>query len=116
MPIDNKKNETLNISFLQKQNIVHALAYFPFFVGAISMYALAKTNKEALMHHVKYSLILSVFAVILLLLLNWYFQNIAVILYIWLSVYFAFKAFKGQAIEVEFLDVIEEKIEETFKK
>lgn len=39
------KNEKLkdvksNISLLEQQNIVHALTYFPFFIGAVTMFFL----------------------------------------------------------------------------
>ncbi len=116
MSQEDPKIASTQVSFLNKQNIVHALAYFPFFVGAISMYFLAQTNKEALLHHVKYSLLLSVGILILIFLFNQFFANISILLYIGLSIYFAFKAFKWQEIEVELLDVIEDKIEGVFKK
>lgn len=64
-----KKNQTVEkASPLETQNIVHALAYFPYFIGAIGMFFLAKTEKKALLHHVKYSAFLALGACIGLIL------------------------------------------------
>jgi len=68
MPKNKKKPEihveSTEVSLLLQQNIVHALAYFPYFIGAISMHLLGRTNKEAAMHHIMYSGILAAAAIL----------------------------------------------------
>lgn len=68
------------------------------------------------MHHVNYSAIMSVGILILLIILNGFFAGVVFLLYWALSIYFAFNAYKGKEIEVEFLDVIEDKIFDVLKK
>lgn len=47
--------ETNEVSLLMQQNVVHALAYFPYLIGAVSMHFLGRTNKQAAKHHIMYS-------------------------------------------------------------
>lgn len=68
MPSKAKKNAPE--SFLENPNIVHALAYIPYFIGAVSMYFLGKTGKKAAMHHIKYSALLALGAILLIVLLD----------------------------------------------
>ncbi len=101
---------------LEKANMVHAMSYFPYFIGAVAMYFLGNTDKKAALHHIKYSAIVAFGICILLIILNGFFASVANGAYLILSGYFAYKAYKGEEIEVEFLDVIEDKISETIKK
>lgn len=103
-------------SILDQANMVHALSYIPFFIGAIAMYFLGNTDKKAAMHHIKYSLMLSIAATLLFVILSSFFGYVLNMAYIGLSVYFGLKAYKGEAVEVEILDVIEDKIQEKIKK
>ena len=103
-------------AFLEKQSNVHAIAYIPYFIGAALAFFLGKTDKKMIMHHVKYSLILSVAAVLLLVILNGFFASLISLAYLGLSGYFGFKAYKGEAVTVEILDTIEEKISEKVGK
>ena len=103
-------------SILDEANLVHAMSYIPYGVGALAMYFLGNTEKKAALHHIKYSAMIAVAAIVCLIILNdffWYILNLA---YIVLSVYFGWRAYNGQEVEVEFLDVIEDKITETIKK
>lgn len=60
-----KKTAGNTSDFLENANIVHALSYFPYFIGAVAMYFLGKTDKKATMHHIKYSALLAAGVVIL---------------------------------------------------
>lgn len=101
---------------LENPSIVHALAYFPYFIGAVAMYFFGDSDKKAALHHIKYSFILSVAVLILLLILNSFFMSIVSLVYIGASIYLAFKAYKGEEVKLEILDTIEDKISETVKK
>lgn len=105
-----------NATFLENANIVHALAYFPYFIGAIAMFFLGKTDKKALLHHVKYSLILAFAAFVLFVILNGFFANVVNIAYICFSVYLAYKAYNGEEVNVEILDKVEEEFNKRMKK
>ena len=100
------------VTFLENANIVHALAYFPYLIGAISMYFLGKTNKKAAMHHIKYSAMLALVALVLIVLLRGFFAQIVSLAYLVLSGFFAWKAYNGEEVKVEILDTIEGKISE----
>ena len=51
-------------SILEKPNMVHAMAYFPYLIGPIAMYFLGQTDKKAAMHHIKYAVIIAVFVIV----------------------------------------------------
>lgn len=50
----------VDVPFLENPNIVHALSYFPYFIGAVAMFFLGRSDKKAAMHHIKYSGLLAV--------------------------------------------------------
>jgi uncharacterized membrane protein len=102
--------------FLENANIVHALAYVPYLIGAVAMYFLGKSDKKAAMHHIKYSALIAFGVIILAFVLNGFFMKLVALGYLILSAYFAWKAYKGEDVHVEFLDTIEDKIAETVKK
>jgi uncharacterized membrane protein len=104
-------------SFLENANTVHAIAYVPYLIGAIAMYFLGKSDKKAAMHHIIYSAILAVVAIVLWLLLLWSFLGVFIgPVYIIGSFYLAWKAYNGEDVTVEILDTIEGKITEKIKK
>lgn len=112
-----KSVETLasSTSILENKNIVNALAYFPYFIGAVLMYFLAADKKSA-MHHIKYSALMATIVVIVLFIVNPFVGKIVCLAYLGVSAFFAFKAYKGQEVKVEILDTVESKISETLKK
>jgi len=104
-------------SILERPNLVHAMAYFPYLIGAIAMYFLGQTDKKAAMHHIKYSVIMAIIVIIAGLLLVgsllWKFIAPA---YIIGSAFLAWKAYNGEEVHIEILDTIEDKIAENVKK
>ena len=57
-------------SILDQANMVHAMAYFPYFIGAVAMYFLGNTDKKQAMHHIKYSAMIAFVAMILIVILK----------------------------------------------
>ena len=102
--------------FLENANMVHALSYFPYFIGAVSMYFLGKSDKKKSLHHIKYSAMLALVAFVLIVLLRGFFAQIASLAYLVISGFFAWKAYNGEEVKVELLDTIEDKISEKVKK
>jgi len=105
-----------SVGFLENKNMVHALAYVPYLIGAISMYFLGKTDKKAAMHHIKYSALMAIGVFILYALFNDFTSRIVSLIYIGASCFFAYKAYMGEDVNVEIFDTIEEKISEKIKK
>lgn len=92
------------------------MSYIPYGVGALAMY-FSHGNTEKKQHFIILNTLMIAVAAIVCLVIFWmtfwYILNLA---YIVLSVYFGWRAYNGQEVEVEFLDVIEDKITETIKK
>lgn len=103
-------------SILEQENLMHALSYFPYFLGAAFVFFLGKTDKKKALHHIKYSLLISVAVVILMFILNSFFMSLLNLAYLGVSIFLALKAYKGEEIQVEILDTIEGKISEKVKK
>lgn len=103
-------------SILDQANMVHALAYIPYFIGAVAMYFLGNTDKKQALHHIKYSAMIAFVAMILIVILKGFFGMVVNIAYLVISALFAYKAYKGEKVEVEILDVIEDKISEKIQK
>jgi len=119
MPKATKKTakDVVNAAWvLEDANIVHALTYFPFFIGPIAMYILGKTDKKKAMHHIKYALLMATAVCLLFFVLNGFVSQILSITYIVASGYLAFKAYKGEDVQIEILDTVEDKISKTIKK
>ncbi len=104
------------LGFLYDAHKVHALAYFPYLIGPIVAYFFGNTDKKKAMHHIKYAALMAVGAIILIIVLNSFFAGIVNFGYWGISMYFAFKAYKGEKVQVEILDTIEDKISEKVKK
>jgi len=119
MPKTTKKTskDVVNaVWILEHPNTVHALSYFPFFIWPIAMYFLGKTDKKKAMHHIKYALLIAVAVSILYMLLNGFVSRILSIVYVVWSGYLAYKAYIWEAVKIEILDSVEEKITQTVKK
>ncbi len=103
-------------TFFAEQKNVNAISYVPYFIGPAIAYFFSETNdRKQMMHHINYSIILAVVAVILIVLLKWFFGSIVNFSYIAASIYFGMKAYKWEEVKVEILDSIEEKISEKVK-
>lgn len=59
-----KKVATKN-DFLSQESFTHAFSYVPYFIGPLSMFFLANTNKKKLMTHIKYAAVFAIVAVLL---------------------------------------------------
>ena len=118
MSKSDKKGASLSTtaSILDQANMVHALAYIPYFIGAVAMYFLGNTDKKQAMHHIKYSAMIAGVAMILILVLKGFFGMVVSVAYLVISALFAYKAYRGEKVEVEILDVIEDKISEKIQK
>lgn len=59
---------------------------------------------------------MAAFVIILFFILNGFFANVLNLAYWGVSIFFAYKAYNGEKVQVEILDTIEEKISEKVKK
>jgi amino acid transporter len=103
-------------SLLDQPNMVHAMSYFPYFIGAVGMYLLWNTDKKQALHHIKYSAIIAAIAVLLMIIADDFWDYIFNVAYVIASGFFALKAYKWEKVEVEIFDVLEDKIAEKIKK
>lgn len=103
-------------NILENENIVHALSYVPYFIGAVAMYFLGGSDKKAAMHHIKYSALIAAAVIILTFVLNGFFIQILALGYLIGSAYLAWKAYNGEDVTIEILDTVEDKIAEKVKK
>lgn len=105
-----------SVGVLDNANMVHALSYFPFFIGPVAMYFLGNTNKKKAMHHITYAFLIACGVTILFILLNEFFSRLVTLAYLIGSGYLAWKAYSGEEISIEILDTVEGKIAEKVKK
>ncbi len=114
---DKKAPKKTGSNILEQANMVHALAYIPYGVWAIAMFFLALSDKNKAMHHIKYSGIIAVAAILGHVLLNGSFIGWLIFpAYIAGSAYLGWKAYNGEEVTIELLDSVEEKIEGAVKK
>lgn len=109
--------KTSTPSMLEQENIVHALSYFPYGIGAIAMFFLGMSDKKKALQHIKYSWVLAVVAIIWHIfltgsILGW----IIFPAYILVSWYLALKAYNGEKIQIDMIDSLEDKVQEKMKK
>lgn len=102
-------------NFLAQANITSAISYFPYLIGAITMYFLAE-DKKATLHHVKYSAMMAVAVIVLIFVLNPFFAGVLNLAYWAISFFFAWKAYNGEEVSVEILDKVEEEFNKKIKK
>jgi len=105
-----------SVGFLDNANAVHALAYFPYFIGPIAMFFLGKTDKKKAMHHIMRAAIIAVVVVVLYMILNDFVSRIVTLAYLAGSAFFAWKAYNGEEVSIEILDSVEDKINQQIKK
>ena len=80
------------------------------------MYFLGQSDKARAMHHIKYSALLAVGALVLFFVLNGFFANVVNIAYVAGSAFLAWKAYNGEEVNIEILDAVEGKISEKVKR
>ena len=115
--IDSETPKIAKASILEKPNMVHALAYIPYFIWAVAMFFLAKTNKKIAMHHIKYSGIIAIAAILGHLFLTWSIIGWLIFpAYMLGSAYLGWKAYNGEDVHIDILDTVEEKISEKVHK
>ncbi len=102
--------------FFSEQKIIDAIAYIPYFIGPVIAYFLWKADKTRTLHHIKYAFILAVWAIVLTLVLNSFFSGIINLAYIIASAFFGFKALRGDDVQIQIFDSIEDKLIEQVKK
>ena len=105
-----------SVGVLEDANLVHALSYFPFFIGPVAMYFLGKTDKKKAMHHIKYALLIAIAVCVLFFILNGFVSRLVSLAYLTGSAYLAWKAYNWEEVTIEILDTVEEKIAEKVKK
>ena len=102
---------------LAREEITHSFCYFPYFIWPIAMFFLAETDKKKTMIHIKYSAIIAFVVIVLhvfvsgsilgFLLFPWY---------VWLSVWLGVKAYNWDKIQIDFIDSLEDSVQEKIKK
>jgi len=69
-------------NILEQANVMHAVSYFPYFIGAAAVFFLGKSDKKKALHHIKYSALLAAGVFILMFILNGFFMSIVTLVYL----------------------------------
>ena len=109
--IKNKKKDILS-----EEWVTHALTYIPYFIGPLLMFFLANSDKKKLRVHLKYSWVLALIAILLMIALNYFFTWLLSIAYLGVSILLAYKAYNGDKIQINFIDSLEDSVQEKLKK
>ena len=83
----------------------HAISYIPL-VGVV-LYFVEKDKSPELMKHIKYGVILFVVYILLSLLLTSFLSGIIAFVYLVAIVFLGYKAYTGEAVELDFIDKLE---------
>ncbi len=106
------------MSEINKDNLKYALSYVPL-VSFVFLFIEKDISKE-FRKHINYAMILFLIYVVLSFILKVLFLYLLLpllfIIYIWASIYFGFKAYNWEKIEVEVLDNIQDKISDSISK
>lgn len=103
-------------SLLEQENMVHAMAYFPYGIGAIAMFFLGSSDKKKALKHIKYSWVLAAIVFLLMLLLKGIFGPLLMLVYLGFSAFLAYKAYNWEDIQIDMIDSLEGKVQEKIKK
>lgn len=108
---------TENKEFSQSENFKNALCYIP--LVAFVLFFTEKTKTVAMKKHIKYGAILSLTYIVLYFIMGLVFlggfRGIVFLVYIALSGFLIYKAYKGQEIKIEYIDTLEKKVQENMK-
>ena len=91
----------------------HGISYIP--LVAIVLYFVEKDKSPELMKHIKYGIILFVAYILLSVLLTPLLSGIIAFIYICAVVFLFYKAYTGEAVELDFIDKIEGEVKEKLK-
>ena len=99
---------------VQKNDLLkNALSYIPF-VGII-LYFVEKDKSPELMKHIKYGTVLFVAYIILSVLLTSALTWIIALVYLAAFCFLGYKAYTGEAVELDFIDKLEGEVKEKLK-
>lgn len=101
---------------LSQESTTHSLTYIPYFIGPVLMFFLASSDKKKLFVHIKYSSVIALWAIVLMIMFNTFFTWVLSVAYLCLSILLAYKAYNGEKIQIDFIDSLEDKVQEKIKK
>ncbi len=91
----------------------HAISYIP--LVAIVLYFVEKDKSPELMKHIKYGVILFVAYILLSVLLTPLLSGIIAFVYLVAIAFLGYKAYTGEAVELDFIDKLEGEVKEKLK-
>lgn len=90
-----------------------AISYIPL-VGAV-LYFVEKEKSADLMKHIKYGTVLFVAYVVLSIILNATLVAMVSLAYLVVIIFLGYKAYTGEAVELDFIDKIEDEVKSKIK-
>lgn len=97
----------MNNSENHNERVKNALCYIP--IVAFVLFFIEENKTPDLDRNIKYGMIFFWVYFILTLIISWLFTGLLFLVYIWISIYFGYKAYNGEDIKVEFIDNLLEK-------
>lgn len=108
---------TENKEASQSENFKNAVCYIP--LVAFVLFFTETTKTPALKKHIKYGAVLFLTYIVLNFLMGLVFlggfRGIVFLIYIALSGFLIYKAYKGQDIKIDYIDTLEKKVGENLK-
>jgi uncharacterized membrane protein len=101
---------------LLREEFTHSFSYFPYFIGPLVMFFLADSDRKKLMVHIKYSSVIAFIAILCIIAMNSFFTWLVSLLYLGLSIFLALKAYSWEKIQIDFIDSLEDSVQEKLKK
>jgi len=99
---------------VQKNDLLkNAISYIPF-VGIV-LYFVEKDKSPELMKHIKYGTVLLVVYIILSVLLTSALTEIIALVYLAAFSFLGYKAYTGEAVELDFIDKLEDEVKGKLK-
>ena len=102
---------------LSREEFTHACAYVPYFFWPVLMFFLADTDKKKILVHIKYSAVMAFVVVVWHIVLSW--SILGFLLFPWyvgLSIWLGLKAYNWEKIQIDFIDSLEDSVQEKLKK
>lgn len=102
---------------LSREEFTHTFSYFPYFIWPVVMFFLADSDRKKLMVHIKYSAIIAFVVVVWHIVLSWSILGFLLFpWYVWLSIWLGLKAYNWDKIQIDFIDSLEDSVQEKIKK
>ena len=92
----------MNNDNLEKQRVKNALCYVP--IVAFVLHFIEKDKSEDLQRNIYYGMIFFWTYFILNLIVNWFFISLVMLVYVWWSLAFWYKAYVWEDIRISFID------------